>query len=35
VALNYPQAPHAGDDANDADLDTLFEIAYRVAQQVC
>jgi hypothetical protein len=35
VALNYPQVPHAGDDAIDADIDMLFEIAYRVAQQVC
>ena len=35
VALNYPQAPHAADDAINADLDTLFEIAGRVAQQVC
>ena len=35
VALNYPQAPYANDEAIDADLDTLFEIAGRVAQQVC
>jgi len=35
VALNYPQAPHAGGDAIDADLDTLFEIAGRVAREVC
>jgi len=35
VALNYPQAPYANDEAINADLDTLFEIAGRVAQQVC
>ncbi|NBO33507.1 MAG: hypothetical protein EBV02_03945 [Actinobacteria bacterium] len=35
VALNYPQAPHANDEAINADLDTLFEIAGRVVQQVC
>ncbi|MEY4067812.1 MAG: hypothetical protein RLZZ332_148 [Actinomycetota bacterium] len=35
VAVNYPQAPHANDEAINADLDTLFEIAGRVVQQVC
>ena len=35
AALNYPQAPHVGEEAISADIDTLFEIADRVAQRVC